>query len=546
MKTKLLSLLSALLLFASQNTSAQRLISDSLLVHYTQQQADNFFSNNGIPVQSNSGFSCYRLVYETLNAQQTDTTIASGLVVVPDTSTCPMAIAMYDHGTVLQRTDVPSFLNSEALIAMLLAAEGYYALAPDYLGLGVSPGFHPYVHAVSEAQAGVDLIFASKAFAANNNIALSPQLFLTGYSQGGHACMATHKLIQQSYSGQLTVTASAPGSGPYYMSGAQAAFLTNDSFYSTPGYIPYLIFAYQSVYGNLYSGDSVSQILQHPYDSILPPLFNEQYDIDTINSLLPDHIDSIVTPAFLSNYFSDSANNPFRIDLRLNDVYAWVPQAPVQMTYCTEDEQVSNQNTLFTYNYFINNGDNTATKIDGGAYMHVACATPAIENMIILFDGLRVAENNLNLAFTVDTTTPDNATITVSVSGGTGYTIHWSTGSSDSTITGLRAGVYSVTVTDAHSCAKVRSVTINAPAGITEVGAASPQLLLFPDPATTQLSIRVANLHPQSINIYDLNGRLVMHENFKQQLDISTLSEGAYMLEVRDTETTLRSRFVKM
>lgn len=53
----------------------------------------------------------------------------------------------------------------------------------------------------------------------------------------------------------------------------------------------------------------------------------------------------------------------------------------------------------------------------------------------------------------------------VSASGGTGgYTYNWSNGGSGSTISGLGAGTYTVTATDANGCTATDAVTISAPA----------------------------------------------------------------------------------
>jgi hypothetical protein len=35
---------------------------------------------------------------------------------------------------------------------------------PDYIGMGGSPGLHPYVHAASEATASIDMIRAAREF----------------------------------------------------------------------------------------------------------------------------------------------------------------------------------------------------------------------------------------------------------------------------------------------------------------------------------------------------------------------------------------------
>lgn len=60
-----------------------------------------------------------------------------------------------------------------------------------------------------------------------------------------------------------------------------------------------------------------------------------------------------------------------------------------------------------------------------------------------------------------------NATATVSAFGGTpGYSYQWSNGYSGITATGLQAGTYSATVTDANGCQITASVTISNPASI--------------------------------------------------------------------------------
>ncbi|NSW44963.1 MAG: hypothetical protein HPY79_04030 [Bacteroidales bacterium] len=60
-----------------------------------------------------------------------------------------------------------------------------------------------------------------------------------------------------------------------------------------------------------------------------------------------------------------------------------------------------------------------------------------------------------------------NGTATVSPSGGTaGYTYLWSNSSTSSSISGLTAGTYSVTVTDAHGCTIVKSTTVSQPTAL--------------------------------------------------------------------------------
>lgn len=524
----------------------QQLISDSLMLHLSQAQVDSAFTINGIPLTSPVGVSFHRLIYSTSNAAHTGTEIVSGLIIVPDSSTCPMAIALYDHGTVTQRWDVPGFLGYESLLPLILATQGYYAIAPDYLGLGINAGVHPYIHAATEAQAGIDMIFASKQFATNHSLRLSDQLFVTGYSQGGHACMATHRAIQQQYAGQLTVTASAPGSGPYNLSGIQAAGLASGSYYAYPSYLPYLVFGYQSVYHNLY--DSVPQFLQHPWDSILPPLYTGLISADSINGIMPHYADSFVVDSQLIWYNTDSAHNPLRIDLRDNDVYAWVPQAPMMLVYCTADEQVVYQSSIFAYNYFLSHGDSAVTLINGGALDHENCVVPYLTNVLGFFNGLWVEENALSVVLTADSESTHNAsdaTVRASVSGGTGYTIRWNTGSSDSIITGVHNGTYTVTVTDQYGCSKVRSIqTGGVPSGIADVSL-SHALRLSPNPAADMLTIEVKDLDAETTTVYDANGRKVSEGKYGHQLNVAGFAAGIYTVEVKTVQGVLRGTFIR-
>ncbi|MCB0585791.1 MAG: T9SS type A sorting domain-containing protein [Phaeodactylibacter sp.] len=64
----------------------------------------------------------------------------------------------------------------------------------------------------------------------------------------------------------------------------------------------------------------------------------------------------------------------------------------------------------------------------------------------------------------VKCTEGSDGSATVTASGGEGpYTYRWSTGAATTSISGLRAGTYYVSVTDASGCLSVESVTINQP-----------------------------------------------------------------------------------
>ena len=136
-------------------------------------------------------------------------------------------ILLYAHGTTTDRafdmTNLQGDPNGEALImAALFASQGYIVVAPDYAGYGGSTlPYHPYLVADQQSK---DMIDASTAARSALPAVAAPgttddgRLFITGYSQGGYVAMATQRAMQVA---GMTVTASAPMSGPY----AMAAFV---------------------------------------------------------------------------------------------------------------------------------------------------------------------------------------------------------------------------------------------------------------------------------------------------------------------------------
>jgi hypothetical protein len=65
------------------------------------------------------------------------------------------------------------------------------------------------------------MLRAARSFCASNNIGLNGQLFLAGYSQGGHTEMALHRELERYHTNEFAVTASAAMAGPYDMSGVE-------------------------------------------------------------------------------------------------------------------------------------------------------------------------------------------------------------------------------------------------------------------------------------------------------------------------------------
>ncbi len=367
-----------------------KVLSTSLMETWTPDQVDSIINTIGggatafLHVQY--GVSVYKVVYQTTDPFGR-LTIASGAFCVPNGDSLPaLPMVSYQHGTVASDNSVASRRNDEVVIGIVYATSGYMCTMPDLLGLGDSPGLHPYIHAKSEATAVIDMLRACRDFSTDLNKVWDHRLFLFGYSQGGHSTMATHREIQTYYEPEFVVTGSAPMAGPYDCSGVQAQVITSFDPYPTPGYLPYVLFSYQMVYHLV---PDVVALLKPPYDSIIPPMFDGTHDIGEINNVSNPVPRLMVKDAEMAAFDADP-NHPLKVALRKNDLYDWIPKSPVKMFYCSSDDQVNYQNSIVAYNHFVAAGATTVSLFETADNLnHGDCALPTMLFGKLYLDSLK-------------------------------------------------------------------------------------------------------------------------------------------------------------
>ncbi|MGL4233644.1 MAG: alpha/beta hydrolase family protein, partial [Casimicrobium sp.] len=342
------------------------------------------------------GVDVHKIEYWTVDALDKPIAV-SGVLMVPigSASVCTGArpIVLYGHGTSFGKdydlSDIddannPAFTES-LLIAAIFAARGYVVVAPNYVGYDTSRGAsHPYLIAQQSANDMIDALAASrKAFGKiqANTVSDSGKLFVSGYSQGGHVAMATHRAMQAA--GQ-PVTASAPMSGPYAVAAFLDSVVQGRVGFSSTLFMPMLTTSFQKTYGNLYS--TTADVFETRYasgiETLLPStssteelfssgklpekaLFSDvapstgDPSLDTLLRKPTDRISSqgFGTPSLVRNIFRvavarDSVANPdgalssppsngvptatspahpFRVAAKTNDMRNWQPASPMLM-----------------------------------------------------------------------------------------------------------------------------------------------------------------------------------------------------------------------
>jgi acetyl esterase/lipase len=338
----------------------------------------------------------------------------SGALMIPTgTGTCTgqRPVLLYAHGTQVDKTmniaDITDPANSEgALIATMFAAQGYIVVAPNYSGYDDSTlAYHPYLNADQESKDMIDALAAARG--ALGHVAAAGttdngKLFITGYSQGGHVAMATHRAMQAA---GTTVTASAGMSGPYALEAFGDAIMYGNVDLGSTVFTPLLVTSYQHSYGNIYSAptDVYETAYATGIDNILPSatplatlftsgklpqlqLFHNtvwntgsaQLDA-TLN--VPNHplyslgfgASNLVKDSYRLSYIQDALAHPdgavpavttlspaaapantLRIAFKTNDLRTWKPSRPMMLCGGALDPTVFYPpNTTVIQNYFL-------------------------------------------------------------------------------------------------------------------------------------------------------------------------------------------------
>jgi hypothetical protein len=150
----------------------------------------------GLHAQVSNGIHLYRLSYWSVSDGAP--VLVSGLMTVPD-GVAPRGVVIWMHGTHDARADSLSNPGSEEglLASAVFAGGGYLLLAPDLVGLGVSKGPQTYFVNTSTVDVTLDLLRAAKDASAEAGRPWNASLYLTGFSEGGHAAALLQRTLEQ-------------------------------------------------------------------------------------------------------------------------------------------------------------------------------------------------------------------------------------------------------------------------------------------------------------------------------------------------------------
>ncbi|WP_242889861.1 alpha/beta hydrolase family protein [Actinomadura litoris] len=292
------------------------------------------------------GVDTYRLVYRTVDTRRRATT-ASGLLVLPRNGKRVLRTVSYTHGTMSYKADAPSTSADvwASGAAVTYGSAGFATVAPDYLGLGLGPGAHPWKDVPSETSASLDMLRAARGFVPRKGRALDGRVLVTGFSQGASSALGLARALQDGADPRLRLQAVAPISGGYDFRGAELPALLEGRLHPkmSVAYASYLLTSWNRIHGGIYR--TPSELFQEPYAGRVEKYFDSTTPGRVMLAGLPGTLGELLTPRGFEvlRHPSGTFAQALRVDGEV--CTAWTPRVPVRLYEISEDEQAANANT---------------------------------------------------------------------------------------------------------------------------------------------------------------------------------------------------------
>jgi pimeloyl-ACP methyl ester carboxylesterase len=327
----------------------------------------------------------YRVTYSSVVPERGNMPIvATGLVAVPDAAGASFPMVSYQHGTVYEKTQVPSFPDQSPETQLMLAqfaGQGYIVIGADYFGMGSSKEPEGYMVKASHQQASYDMLLASRAVLADLKLS-SSKLFVSGWSQGGFVAMA---FLEKLESVGEKVDAAATASAPVDVSVALNGFLSFPRKIDADWVNSLFIlssFSFENYYG--VPGLARSLIADAYYDVARKAYLREPFNVGDV----PTDLHKLIKPDYFNaQFFAASAYGKL---VAQATAYRWVVKSPVRNYYGEADEAITVGlgRLAMTYQRAIGNGNPQVEAISTGQTSHRGTYATAVPQWKAWFDGL--------------------------------------------------------------------------------------------------------------------------------------------------------------
>jgi hypothetical protein len=226
----------------------------------------------------------------------------------------------------------------------------------------------------------LDLLRAARQVTSDLHRRWNPNLYLTGFSQGGHSDAVMQRALERLSDPAFHVRATAAVAGAYNLADMSLGFAMKGRSPEDSIYLTTVALSYATFYDK-----PLESVLNQKYADIARRDFDGDHE-DALEASMPSNPRLLFQPAFLRDF--DTHGDDWFIDaMRKNEAYDWVPRAPFRAYYGTKDVDVTPEESKYFAQHAKRNGGNV-TAIAVGPYDHdqsVLHAAPLIRRW---FDSL--------------------------------------------------------------------------------------------------------------------------------------------------------------
>jgi len=284
------------------------------------------------------GIELHRVTYWTELGGQPQ--LATGLLGIPRRHRARTSV-MWLNGTNPTRSEAPSAGGLVGLlVAAVFAGSGHLLLAPDYIGLGTSDAYHPYMHTVSTVDASTDFIRAVASYCEREGIEWCPRLMLVGYSQGAHGVAAVQRALEASPIDEAEVLAVASIAPPLDLANVTLPWALEGRAPSHSTYLAYVAHSYAHAYGQ-----PLESLLTDDAAALVTELFDGLHTADDIAGRLPPTPRQMFRDGWVDDYLA-GGSSWFRSAVEDNEAVRWAPRAPLRLYYGAADVDVHPDDAL--------------------------------------------------------------------------------------------------------------------------------------------------------------------------------------------------------
>jgi pimeloyl-ACP methyl ester carboxylesterase len=331
-------LISAEIIAVFDTSKLNRILNEEL-EQFLDNSSEPFSSFKGKYQTPTSSVTLYKLTYRSsVPEKNNEPAIATGIIAIPSNLAAEAPMVSYQHGTVLSKTGVPSFIEESMETKLSIAhfaGNGYILIAADYHGQAESTLKNSYFVQKTTEQACLDLYLSAQEFLKQQNINIG-KFFTFGWSQGAYNTLTyLRRLEQEGIPVSATATAATPSDLNY--------FIVRSIVNPRPEDAPWGVACLSNM---LYSYEHYLGLEGLPEKAIRPEYLQYAIDLYEHKIEFPEFFEK--TPHTVADFLKldfieeiQLGSSPFCSTLNASEGYRWRSTTPLRSYYGEGDEAIS-------------------------------------------------------------------------------------------------------------------------------------------------------------------------------------------------------------